>query len=93
VLAEAGAVRPKRDAIDLRIVDEVRSGGGRVINAPSEVGGLPTYATSEPAPDADGDGLPDAWETTHGLNPADPADAAADRDADGYTNLEEWLNQ
>ncbi|MCI6590481.1 MAG: hypothetical protein MSB12_05275 [Lentisphaeraceae bacterium] len=28
------------------------------------------------ASDRDGDGLPDAWETAHGLNPDDPADAA-----------------
>ncbi|MGN0856274.1 MAG: thrombospondin type 3 repeat-containing protein [Candidatus Spyradenecus sp.] len=27
------------------------------------------------ASDLDGDGLPDAWETAHGLNPDDPADA------------------
>lgn len=27
------------------------------------------------ASDRDGDGLPDAWETAHGLNPDDPADA------------------
>lgn len=93
VLAEAGATLPKRDAIDARIVSEVRDAGGRVINAPSEVGGLPTYAAAEPPPDADADGLPDAWETAHGLNPDDPADAAADRDGDGYTNLEEWLNR
>ena len=27
-------------------------------------------------PDRDSDGLPDAWETAHGLNPDDPADAS-----------------
>jgi hypothetical protein len=36
--------------------------------------------------------MPDAWEAAHGLNPEDPADSAADRDGDGYTNLEEYLN-
>ena len=39
--------------------------------------------------DRDGDGLPDAWELEHGLDPNDPADAAGDSDADGYSNLEE----
>jgi hypothetical protein len=41
--------------------------------------------------DADADGMADAWETTHGLNPADPADAAASAAHDGVTNLEKYL--
>jgi len=40
--------------------------------------------------DADGDGLPDEWEKRYGLNPNDPADAAADKDGDEFTNLEEF---
>lgn len=41
--------------------------------------------------DADGDGLPDEWERRYGLNPDDPADANADSDNDGFTNMEEYL--
>jgi hypothetical protein len=41
--------------------------------------------------DADGDGIPDAWEKAHGLNP-NIANNNADFDGDGYTNLEEYLN-
>ena len=41
-------------------------------------------------PDTDGDGLPDAWETAHGLNATDPADAALDSDGDGQSNLGEY---
>lgn len=41
-----------------------------------------------PAADADGDGMPDAWETLHGLNPA-LDDSALDPDGDGRTNGEE----
>jgi len=40
--------------------------------------------------DADGDGMTDEWEKRYGLNPNDPADAAADKDGDGFTNLEEF---
>ncbi|MBQ6137782.1 MAG: hypothetical protein IJI73_10485 [Kiritimatiellae bacterium] len=40
--------------------------------------------------DSDGDGLPDEYEKEHGLNPTDPADAEADKDGDGFTNLEEF---
>ena len=41
--------------------------------------------------DADGDGMPDAWEATFGLDPDDPSDAALDADADGLSNLQEYL--
>jgi hypothetical protein len=40
--------------------------------------------------DADGDGMPDAWERANGLDPADPADAAGDMDGDGAANLAEF---
>lgn len=50
---------------------------------------------SDPAdPDADGDGLPDTWETAYGLNPSNAvaADGAAgDFDGDGMKNLDEYL--
>ena len=39
--------------------------------------------------DYDKDGLPNAWEQKHGLNPLDPTDAVADSDGDGRSNLEE----
>ncbi|MFO1488340.1 MAG: immunoglobulin domain-containing protein, partial [Verrucomicrobiota bacterium] len=41
--------------------------------------------------DTDGDGLPDDWEIAHGLNP-NAANNNADFDSDGYTDLEEYLN-
>ncbi len=45
--------------------------------------------TAIPA-DTDGDGIPDAWESAHGLNPA-VNDAAFDADSDGTTNRAEYI--
>lgn len=45
------------------------------------------------APDADGDGAPDAWETSVGLNPNNATDGAADSDADLLTNQQEYHNR
>jgi CotH protein/lamin tail-like protein/Ig-like domain-containing protein len=42
--------------------------------------------------DADGDGLPDSWETGRlGFNPNDPSDALRDDDGDGLNNTEEYF--
>lgn len=41
-------------------------------------------------PDADQDAVLDAWESAHGLNPADPADALLDPDQDELTNRREF---
>ncbi|MEM7393816.1 MAG: DUF2341 domain-containing protein, partial [Verrucomicrobiota bacterium] len=43
--------------------------------------------------DGDGDGLPDAWESLHHLNPDNPDGddgASGDPDGDGLSNLDEW---
>jgi hypothetical protein len=42
------------------------------------------------ADDIDSDGLPNAWEDSHGLNSHDPGDATSDPDNDGLSNLEEF---
>ncbi|MGI9308276.1 MAG: hypothetical protein ACR2P6_03370, partial [Gammaproteobacteria bacterium] len=42
--------------------------------------------------DADGDGMPDTWENTHGLNFVDASDASGDLDSDLLNNLGEYQN-
>ena len=91
VLASAGATLPKRDAVDERIVEQVRTGKGTLIDSQTDVGGWPNYYSTEPPTDTDNDGMPDAWEREQGLNPNED-DHLGDQDGDGYPNLEEWLN-
>ena len=92
VLAHGGASLPRRDAVDRRIVEEVKTGKGHIINSQKEVGGWPDLK-SAPAPrDSDGDGMPDEWEKQNNLNPEDASDGPADANGDGYTNVEEYLN-
>jgi hypothetical protein len=101
VMQRAGCSRPNRDTLDQRIVENVRNRTGRIIDVQGAyphgtpydqtVGAWPALA-SLPAPvDSDHDGMPDSYETAHGLNPND----AADRNgyaSNGYTNLENYLN-
>ncbi len=90
VLARAGASL-RRDAVDIRVISDVRQKQGKLLDSQAAVGGWPQLA-SAPAPlDTDRDGMPDAWEVAHGLDPMHPADGAAVA-ADGYTNLENYLN-
>ncbi|MFO1460558.1 MAG: lamin tail domain-containing protein [Verrucomicrobiota bacterium] len=50
--------------------------------APNRIGGLPG--------DSDSDGMPDDWETAHGLDPRTD-DSGLDPDQDGFSNLDEFL--
>lgn len=93
VLTQAGATLPVRDQVDQRIVEEIRLGTGKIINSQNEVGGWPQYAAGITPKDSDRDGIPDFWEREHGLDPHSSNDRYLDNDGDGYTNLEEWLNQ
>ena len=91
VLAGVGATLPKRDSVDTRVTEQVRSGTGRIIDSQKEVGGWPDLKQGPVPLDSDNDGMPDDWEAGHGLNPNDAADAAKDLNGDGYTNIEKFL--
>jgi len=51
----------------------------------------PTLNSTDALTDTDGDGMPDEWETAHGLDPKKSADGNLLND-EGYTNLEVYLN-
>lgn len=83
-----------RDAIDRRVIGEVRNNTGspKTLYDEQSVGGFPEAAPAAACPDADRDGMPDQWELIYGFNPDDAGDGSQDADGDGYTNLEEFLN-
>jgi hypothetical protein len=86
------------DARILRHVREGRGGGGlpgmpMPYNSPDEAGGYETISGGTPYRDDDHDGMADEWEKKFGLDPGKLADQAGDLDRDGYTNVEEFLNQ
>ena len=96
VLNYSGSNWWNRDAIDARVVNNVRTNTGPTIGAAApnaaELNGVLTApTTSRPAGwDTDGDGMPNAWETAHGLNPS--VASPGDFDNDGYSNVEEYVN-
>ena len=106
VIGNVGANRPMLDDHDERVIRETRDGtytyeGSRtgkpgLPDNEADVGGLEDYAEeSRPADwDTDHDGMPNHWETLHGLNPSDAADGNATTLSQvGYTNLEMYLNE
>lgn len=92
VLNNVGASPMKRDPVDARLVADLRNRTGRRIDSQNDVGGWPNLAPGTPPADTDRDGMPDSWESDRGLNPNNSADGNGDRDGDGYTNVEEYLN-
>ncbi len=70
-------------AIGNSCVSELRSCSSGVLS------GSYQYPACTVQVDSDGDGMPDDWETDHGLNPA-VNDAALDKDGDYVGNLKEY---
>ena len=107
VLANAGARVPSLDYLDSRYVSEVENGTytytGSKTNLPGiadsqeDVGGYPNennFKGAEAVLDTDHDGMPDEWEIEHGLNPEDYSDNSLfTLSAEGYTNVEMYLNE
>ena len=94
VLADAGASFPVRDIIDARIVNDViHYTGHSIVDTNGQPEGAWPDLNSLPAPtDTDHDGMPNAWETAHSLNPSNAADRNYYDFHPTYTNLEVYLS-
>lgn len=94
VLKNAGVIFPKRDAVDLRIIEQVRTRTGKIIDSQRQVGGWPVYQGGSYPADNDNDGIPSDWETAHGLDPNNASDASNINSLapSGYTWIEEYIN-
>ena len=96
LLPNVGASLPYRDLADCYMIDEVLSFGkkGNLITNENELPiGVPTswsWFKGEKPADTDGDGMPDAWETSHGTDPA--KDDAMTIAENGYANIENYIN-
>ena len=99
VLAKAGTVR--RDAVERRVVDEVKNGTAHYrgtqgsagfIDSPADAEGWPVYVQVAPVVDNDHDGMDDAWELKNGLDPNNPDDRNKVLSKECYTALEVYLN-
>ena len=99
VLAKAGTIR--RDAVEHRVVDEVKNGTARYrgtqgsagfIDSPADAEGWPVYVQVAPVVDNDHDGMDDVWELKNGLDPNNPDDRNKVLSKEGYSALEVYLN-
>lgn len=99
VLEKAGCF--PRDAVTLRTMDEVRRGTGDWKRREPKGGFMEGLEPGTPPLDTDDDGMPDAWERDHNLDPDDPSDAVTrvpggastnDRHM-GYTWIEFYINE
>jgi pectate lyase len=102
VSAATGEFRSIRDSVDQRIIDNVLNRTGTFFNGVEYDDALgyraiswPELRDGAPAIDEDLDGMPDKWEQLHFGNErrGSPEDSSADYDRDGYTDVEEYLNQ
>ena len=62
-----------------------------ITSANGTVNGADATFTTPAFVDSDGDGIPDDYETAHGLDPHNAADALPDNDGDSQCNLAEYL--
>lgn len=97
VIAKAGTVN--RDKVETRVANDTKTGvntytggilGNGIIDKETQAEGFFAYGPATSPVDTDGDGMPDEWEKSKGLNPDIPDNNLVN--SEGYTALEAYLN-
>lgn len=83
-----GATLPSRDQVDDRILHNVQLKEGRYIAQPSQLFGWPRLTETRQNMDPD-----NGWQRQYEIDLFNPAEANADYNGNGFTNLEEFLNK
>ncbi len=87
VLENAGATLPKRDAIDARIVNDVKNRTGRIINNANETGGIIETEKTERVFE-----IPQEWISEHGFDGYKETSVISDGEFAGYMLIEAYVN-
>ncbi len=87
VLENAGAVLPRRDSIDARIINDVKNGTGRIINSIEEVGGFSGIVSEKRT-----FMIPLEWKTANGMGNKSEAEIVTSGKWKGYTWIEAYVN-
>lgn len=86
ILDTVGASIPKRDAIDAKVITDIKNGTGHIINSPKEVGGYiisePVYRRFE---------IPQDWKEKNGMGNSSESDIVAEGKWKGYTWIEAYV--
>jgi len=100
-ILQIGGASLVRDAVDIRILKEVKNGtftynGSRrskngIIDSQNDVGGFPDLKPGKALLDSDNDGMPDEWEIKHNLNPKKANANGRDLDKN-YDNIEVYTH-
>lgn len=100
-ILQIGGASLVRDAVDLRVLKEVKNGtftyeGSRgskngIIDSQNDVGGFPELKPGKISADSDNDGMPDEWEIKYNLDPK-KANANGRNLDKNYDNIEVYMN-
>jgi len=93
VLSESGAILPRRDPVDRKVVADIKNQKGEIIHHRVGIFEWPPLDEGISFLDSDEDGMPDHWEDEFNLNANKYKDHKGDPDNDGYTNIEEYINR
>lgn len=100
-ILKIGGASLVRDAVDLRVLKEVKNGtftytgslGSKngIIDSQNDVGGFPDLKQGKVLLDSDNDGMPDEWEIKNNLDPKTANANGKDLDKN-YDNIEVYIN-